>query len=1194
VNAQGMTSNNGQRAWFVASALVLTAGLCLPASSLFGRDEPKAKQIAAIEKELNTLTAKLDELKSGPRKPLVSAGVPEDWLKSLTWRSIGPSNMGGRTIAISVFEQDPSLFWLATASGGLLKTENNGVTFQHQFDHEATVSIGDVCVAPSNRNIVWVGTGEYSPRNSVSYGDGVYKSTDGGKTWKNMGLKQSFQISRILIHPTNPDIVYVGALGRLWGPNEERGLFKTADGGKTWKKILYFDDKTGVMEARMHPTDPETILVGMYERKRGIHDENDPIKKFGPHAGLYKTTDGGKNFKRITKGLPTSEIGRLGLDFYRKNPNEVFMIMECADIGKGPARKETPAAYFGAFVRDTDEDAAQVARVADDSPAAKAGIEVGDIIETVGDKKIADAEALQEANQKYKAGDKVKVKISREGKKKEVELTYAAQPAGQQGRGGRGGAGRGGDPTRPYGAQYGGQRENMQEQQGKDGHLYGGVYKSTDVGETWTRINSIDPRPMYFSTIRVDPSDDQHLYVAGINIASSRDGGKRFRTGSRGGAGQRGAGIHDDQHALWIDPRDGRHIILAGDGGTYVTYDRMATWDHLNHMAIGQFYHVAVDPRPFYYVYGGLQDNGSWGGPGRTRTTQGPVIQDWLSVGGGDGFTCRVDPNDPDWVYTESQNGAMSRRNLRTGESGAIRPGGRGGRGGRGGAGGGGAAGGGAPGGAAAGGEGAGAAGAAAGGEGAGAAGGPGGGRGGYRWNWNTPFILSSHNSKIYYCAGNFVFRSLDRGNDLQKISPEITLTKEGSATVVAESPRNANILWAGTDDGAVWVTKDGGKEWSNLTKKFGLPGPRTVAAIEPSRYQEGRCYIVFDAHRMDDDKPYVYVTQDNGDTWKAITNNLPWGSTRTISEDIQNQDVLYVGTEFGAWVSLNRGESWLPLKGNLPTVAVHEFAQHPSTGEIVAATHGRSFWILDVSPLRQLNPEISKAPATLMKPTPAFRYRMEVARGNTNRQFIGTNPFNGASIYYLLTQKPKSITMEIQDAAGKTIRTLQASAEIGMHRINWDMTTGGGRGNRGGAGGAGGGAGRAGRGQGRAGAGAAEGQAQQAGAGTAGRAQRGGGGRAGAAGGAGSPAAANNPAGGPGGGFGGGFGGGRGGFGGPPLPSGTYRVVLKVDGKEQVQLLQATIESNAGGQQFFGEEDEEAHDRDQDDPNRDVNDPDR
>ncbi|HYT89735.1 MAG TPA: PDZ domain-containing protein, partial [Gemmataceae bacterium] len=484
-----------------------------------------------------------------PAKAAADTNLPAEWVKSMAWRSIGPANMGGRITALAVYEADPTIYYVATASGGLLKTTNNGVTFQHQFDRERTVSIGDVCVSQANPNIVWVGTGEANPRNSVSYGDGVYKSLDGGRTWKNMGLNKTFQIGRIAIHPKNPDIVYVGALGRLYGPNPERGLFKTTDGGKTWKKVLYTDDNTGVIDVKMHPTEPDTLLVAMWERKRDGFDSYigeplpdgldgyDPVTRWGKSSGIYKTTDGGKTFQRMTRGLPTNSMGRIGLDYYRKDPRVVFAVVDCQKIGMGTPPKVVAApGYLGIQGEDGDPGpGARITVVTPNGPADEAGLQVGDLIQGIGTVKIVDYGDLLDEIEKHVPGDKVKFAIRRDQQARAVEVTFGKRPGKFVGKGGPGGQKKG----RPYYAYLGGQKENVQDQQGVDSFEYGGIYKSTDGGESWARINSLNSRPMYFGEIRVDPTDERYLYHLGVALHRSSNGGRTFRPD--GASGPRGA-----------------------------------------------------------------------------------------------------------------------------------------------------------------------------------------------------------------------------------------------------------------------------------------------------------------------------------------------------------------------------------------------------------------------------------------------------------------------------------------------------------------------------------------------------------------------------------------------------------------------------------------------------------------------------
>ncbi len=1203
----------------------LLAALMFAVVAAPARSDQKS-DIEAIEKQIVELKKKLEDAKKKPAPTLVSpgGGVPEPVLKAITWRNVGPANMGGRITALAVYEADPNIYYAATASGGLLKTTNNGITFEHLFDKQSTVSIGDVAVCQTNPNLVWVGTGEGNPRNSVSYGDGVYKSTDGGATWTNMGLKRSFSTGKVLIDPKKPDTVYVGTLGRLYGPGGDRGVFKTEDGGKTWKQCLYIDDKTGIIDMVMDPTDPNVILAAAWERKRDefdgffgespVPDSYGPIVTHGAGGGLYKTTDGGKTWKKINdpkvnngNGLPTVKTGRMGLDYSRKTKGLVFAIIDTEKVGTGDGPRQV---YMGIVGENApDNGGAKLNEITPDAPAAKAGLKPGDIVVKADEKKIEKYDDLVEVIQTKKGGDKMKLVVKRDGKEIPIEVTMADRPLqggggrGQGGGGGRGqgaapaarpiagfqlaagttgvkigriteggpaekagikvddeivavdgkavktpdeyiaavgndrkagdkvkltilrgtekkdyeivlaappgaapavargllmpgfapdfanreslkvgtvakdgpaekagikvgdtiveidgkaiasrrdftaalrtganedsprkagdkvkvkvkqgekeivaelalgemqiagfgggGAGGGGGPQRGASASkpnllgLGGQQPNIQASQGKDSFQTGGVFKSTDNGETWTRVNSLNPRPMYFSVVRVDPTDDKTIYVIGDVpvLWKSTNGGDRF-------AQLNAPGVHADGHALWINPKNNKHLLIGCDGGYYVTYDAGAKWEHLNHHALGQFYHVAVDNRRPYKIYGGLQDNGSWGGPSQTLRSYGPINEDWIYVNGGDGFVCRVDPNDPDLVYAESQGGAISRRNFRTGERGFISPPRTQNE---------------EP----------------------------------QRFNWNTPFILSAHNSGIFYTASQFVWRSVKKGTTLKKISPEITRSKAGSATAISESPRNQDVVWAGTDDGFVWVTRDGGTKWTNVTEnlhKAGVPGYRWIATLEASRDADGRCYVCLDAHRSDDDKPYIFVTEDFGATWKPLMAGLPqFGSTRCLREDIVNNNVLYCGTEFGAYVSIDKGKTWGKLGGNLPTVAVHEFAQPTTASEVVIGTHGRSVWIADVQSLRQLNDKVLAAKATLFAPAPAVRWRSGTGAQSpysaSDKKFVGTNPMTGGRIEYLLTSPAKSMSLRVYDVTGKSVASFpQAPRTAGLHTVNWTL----------------------------------------------------------------------------------------------------------------------------------------------------------
>ena len=1099
--------------------------------------------------------------KSSEDKPRPEAKLNPEWLKSIPFRSIGPGNMAGRITAVEVHDADPSLWWIATAGGGILKTTNRGTSVEHQFDKQTTVSIGAIASDPQNKNILWVGTGEINPRNSVSYGDGVYKSSDGGKTFTNVGLKETYQISSILVHPKNSDVVYVGAQGRLYGTNEARGVYKTTDGGKTWKKIFYLDERTGVIDMIMHPTEPDTLIVGMWDRKRDEFDSwpgseprpdgidgYDPIRKWGPKAGLYKTVDGGKNWKKLTQGLPTGMTGRIGLDWQSKSPNVIFAIIDCEDIGKGPkpfsaflglvghdnngtpvvtqVMPNSPASKAGLKVSDVlisadgeklylsdellavlrkkepgqrislkvkrgdkllefstklglrpgtrgsiaepfygivgkDEDKKIVlTSVTKGGPAEQAGLKAGDVITSASGKPLKTYKAWIDEGKKLAVGDKVELGVKRGDKELKISVTLGKRPGtgpqstaimGIQGTNNQAGGAtltqitsggpsekaglkandivvKVGDKTiktyndliaeirsrqpgdkmpvelkrgekvvkatvvlgdrnatqgdRPYTYSYFGQLPNIQDQQGSKGYQYGGIYKSTDAGETWQRVNSLNVRPMYFSKLRVDPSDANRVYVLGVSQFQSKDGGVTFTS-------DMGRGVHSDCHDLWVNPEDGRHMVIGSDGGFYVTYDRGNRWDHINTAAIGQFYHATIAPTKPYKVYGGLQDNGSWGGPG-IGLSGGSLNEDWFSVGGGDGFVCRVDPADPDLVYTESQNGNISRRNLRTGARAAIRPPRVEGK--------------------------------------------------TYRFNWNTPFILSNHNSKVFYSAGNYVFRSLDRGNDLKIISPELTKTNRGSGTAISESPMDPNVLYAGTDDGGLWVTRDGGKNWTDISENLGID-PRWVATIEASRFVLGRVYVCLDGHRSDDDQPHIFVSQDFGATFTDLGTKLPRGSSRCLREDTANPNLLFLGTEFAFWVSIDGGINWTQFNQNLPTVAIHEIAMHSDIPEIVLATHGRSLWACDVSALRSLTPQKLTTDISLLKPSDVIRWRRAPRRGGTNRRYVATNPGSSSQLWYTLPKDVKKASVKIYNIAGDKVADLNGGTKAGLHVVQWNMT---------------------------------------------------------------------------------------------------------------------------------------------------------
>jgi photosystem II stability/assembly factor-like uncharacterized protein len=794
-------------------------------------------------------------------------------LDALPARSIGPANMGGRITDLAVVESKSSTMYLATASGGLWKTVNNGTTWKPVFDQEQTVSLGAVAVAASNPDIVWVGTGEANARNSVSWGDGVYKSTDGGKSWTHVGLQESRHIGRIVIHPTNPDIVYVAALGHLWGPNKERGLYRTIDGGKTWKAVKTIDADTGFIDVVMDPSDPNTVYAAAYRVRRDPFSGGNPAVQFGPGSGLYKTEDGGESWQRLSAGLPDRPLGRCGLAVYHKDPRIVFAVIQ------------------------TDKTSTSV------------------------------------AGQGPKKSDKVEL---------------------------------------------------------------GGVFRSADKGKTWTKLNDLCPRPFYYGQIRIDPNDDRRIYVLGIALHVSTDGGQTFSGGNRA------AGAHPDHHALWIDPHDSDHLVLGNDGGLYFSYDRGATWEHVANLPIGQFYAAGVDMRKPYRVYGGLQDNGSWGGPTATQNFEGITNADWYRVMGADGFYCQIDPTDPDTVYAEGQYGMLRRINIRTGDSVDIRPR-------------------------------------------------PPMGAPAYRFNWNSPILLSPNNPRTLYYGGNHLFRSVKRGSEWETVSPDLTNGKPGPSentghtiTTIAESPLRPGLLYAGTDDGRVHISRNGGAEWTDLSGKIsGVATERWITRIECSHFAAGTAYLTVDRHRHDDQAPYVFKTTDYGATWLPLANDLPPdGPLHVIREDPRNQDLLYVGTEFGLFLSVDGGRQWHRFRNGLPTVAVNDVVVHPRDRELVIATHGRSIYVMDVAPLQALTPKVLAADAHLFEVKPATRFSYRGSHGwDGAKIFAGANPPYGAVIYYYLkTAAEKPVRISIADALGNSVAELQGAKEPGLHRLVWNL----------------------------------------------------------------------------------------------------------------------------------------------------------
>ncbi len=915
--------------------------------------------------------------------PAPSLGIAADQLSALEWRNLGPTNMGGRITNVEVVPQTPWVWFVATGGGGLWRTTNAGTTWTPVFDHYPTASIGDVAIAPSDPDVVWVGTGEENARNSVQWGDGVYKSTDGGDTFRHMGLAASFQIGHIAIHPTDADVVFVAALGRLWGRNPERGLFRTRDGGDTWEHVLAIDDRTGCIDVRIDPQNPRVVYAVSYERWRDEFDSNDPAQRFGDGSGLWRSDDGGDHWQRLSDGLPTCRWGRAGIDLYAANPATVFAIIETERSGWADGERRSPPdeedadadrGYVGVLGGD-GAPGARLDLVTKGGPAAQAGLASGDVIVRIGDDEIGSWEDAAEQFGASTAGDRATLVVRRGEQQLEVELTYGERP-GLRRRGPPSTA-----PGGPNAGRLGGQNANVQDSQGERGFETGGVFRSDDRGQTWRRLNSLTERPFYYSVIRVDPRDDQRLYSVGVQLYGSHDGGSDFQPINRG--------IHVDFHDVWIDPTSSGHLLAACDGGLNETRDGGRTWEIVDNLPIGQFYHAGVDQSVPYRVFGGLQDNGTWGGPSRTSFREGITAADWFKIYSGDGFRAHADPLDPDTVYATSQNGNIGRVDLRTGRSTRVdRP------------------------------------------------------RGAGAFNWDTPFFLSPHNSRVLYFAGAHAHRSVDRGGASRQLTSDpLGLSARGTATAMAESPVEAGVLFVGTDDGALWRSVDDGRQWEELHAR--LPhagGPRYVSSITASAHDADRVYVTLDGHRSDDFSSHVYVSGDRGATWQSLADTLPDAPCHILVEDPTREDLLFLGTEFGCWVSLDRGAAWLPLGSKLPTVAVRDLAIQDRDADLVAATHGRGLWVVDIAPLRQLDAEVAAEDIHLLTPAPAILWRTRSRSLTGNRDWRASNPPAGATIYLWLRATPSAApTVEILDIEGQSLARLEGAASAGLQRLQWD-----------------------------------------------------------------------------------------------------------------------------------------------------------
>jgi len=893
--------------------------LVLPLSVLAQTDATVQKPTpeAAIKQQPSPEPARPDATRRPEQPGAEDESRPRDPMSTptfngLRFRSIGPAFTSGRVIGFAVDPTNSARYFVASASGGVWKTINNGTTWTPVFDREGSYSIGCIALDPKNPLTVWVGTGENNSQRSVSYGNGLYRSDDGGKTWRNVGLKTSEHIGRIAIDPKDSNIVYVAAQGPLWGPGGDRGLFKTTDNGKTWKNILNISENTGVTDVVIDPQNPETVYAASYQRRRHMFTLIDG----GPESAIYKSTDAGATWNKVRAGLPTTEMGRIGLAVSPVDSNVVYATIEA------------------------------------------------------GDRK-------------------------------------------------------------------------------------GGIFRSNDRGGSWERRNEFDAGAMYYARIVADPKDVDRIYVMNVFLMVSDDGGRTLRR-----LGERSK--HVDNHDIWIQPSNTDHYLVGCDGGVYESHDRGLNWEFKRNLPVTQFYDITTDnAKPFYNVYGGAQDNFSFGGPSRTRNVSGILNSDWFVTNGGDGFRSQVDPEDPNTIYAELQGGSLARFDKVTGERMGIQP------------------------------E-------------VGRSEDP------LRWNWDSPFIISPHSHTRLYFAADKLFRSDDRGDSWKVISGQLSRALDrdklpvmgkiwsmdavaknqstaffGNASALAESPKKEGLIYIGTDDGLLQITEDGGKNWRKVEKLPDVPELAYVSRIVASNHDVNTVYVAIENHQNADFKPYLFKSTDAGRTWTSIKSNLPVnGPVWAIAEDHVNPNLLFVGNEFGLYFSIDGGQKWIQLRGGLPTIQVRDLTIQKRENDLVLGTFGRGIYILDsYTPLRLLKPEMLKQDGLLFPVKDALMYIQAQPLGGRGKSFQGESfytadnpPFGATFTYYLKeelkTKKSKrqeterdaqrkntavalpssadlraeeeeeapAVILTISDSSGRVVRRLTGPVTAGMQRVSWDL----------------------------------------------------------------------------------------------------------------------------------------------------------
>ena len=813
-------------------------------------------------------------------------------VKGVKFRNVGPTIMSGRVVDVDVNPNNSIEFYVAYATGGLWYTNNNGQSFTPVFDGQDNLFMGDIAVDWPSKTI-YVGTGENTSSRSTYAGSGLYKSTDGGKTWQWIGLGDTHHIGKVLISPKDPNTVWVAALGHLYSPNTERGVFKTTDGGKTWAKTLYIDDKTGAIDIDIDPKDPSVLYAATWYRTRSSWN----FEEGGPTTGIYKSIDGGNKWTLLTtpsSGFPAGKGGgRIGLAVVPQNPQIIFAVVD--NNNNRPAKKDTADKYTLLDFRNITKEA----------------------FAKLNDKKLDDFIKENRFPEDFNAA--ILKKQVAEGKLKPTVVADYLKSGNTD--------------------------MLVNEVVGAE------VYKSNDGGKSWKKTNAnfieaFSSYGYYMSKIWVSPTDSNKVVITGVPLSLSVDGGKTFKSIG-------GSNVHSDHHAFWFDPKNENHILNGNDGGLNMSYDLGKNWSKLNSTSVGQFYSVAVDDAKPYNVYGGLQDNGVWYGPSNNvegNGWQGAGEYSFKSIGGGDGMQVQVDTRD--------------------------------------------------------------------------------------NKTWETPIALSKHNQDVLYMGSNKFHRSLNRGEGMETLTEDLTKgAKEGdvpfgTTTWIAESPLKFGLLYIGTDDGLIHLSRDGGYNWMKISDK--LPQGLWVSCITPSAYKDGRVYASLTGYRFDNFTPYLYVSEDFGTTWKSISGNLPMESINSIKEDPKIENILYVGTDNGLYMTMDRGMSYMPFSNNLPPVPVHDIAIQQRENDIVLGTHGRSIYIANLDAVQKLSPE------TAAKNLELFSIKDFTVSPAGNRFGRMAAPTVSIS-YFKKTAGP--VTILIKNGKGEVLNTIAQNASIGLNTFEYDLS---------------------------------------------------------------------------------------------------------------------------------------------------------